>query len=106
MLGINLHRNLQEMKRPNRSGRASTLNGQLPLDRAADTTKQSMVGALVRTPLARQGETEPQSEQWNHVEPDRGMSWSRAPKIRYLHSRTTTKHVCLAKVPGDRKSVV
>jgi hypothetical protein len=35
MLGINLHRNLQKTKRPNRSGRVSTLNGQLPLDRAA-----------------------------------------------------------------------
>jgi hypothetical protein len=38
MFGINLHRNLQEVKRPNRSGRASILNGQLPLDRAAYAT--------------------------------------------------------------------
>jgi len=57
---------------PNRSGRASALNGQLPLDRAADTTKQSVVGALVRTPLAREGETEPQSQPWNHARLTRG----------------------------------
>ena len=52
---------------PNRSGRASALNGQLPLDRAAYATKQSVVGALVRTPLARQREAKQQSDEWNHV---------------------------------------
>ena len=67
MLRINLYGNLQEMKRPNRSGRASTLNGQHPLDRAAYATKQSVVGALVRTPLARQREAKQQSDEWNHV---------------------------------------
>ena len=64
---INLHRNLQEMKRPNRSGRASTLKCQLPLDRAAHATKQSVVGAFVRTALARQREAKQQSEEWNHA---------------------------------------
>jgi hypothetical protein len=77
MLRINLYGNLQEMKMPNRSGRASALNGQLPLDRAAYATKQSVVGALVRTALARQGETEPQSQQWNHMDPNREMSFAR-----------------------------
>jgi hypothetical protein len=60
MLGINLHRNPQEMKRPNRSGRASTLDGQLPLDRAAYATKQAVVGAFVPAALARQREAKQQ----------------------------------------------
>jgi hypothetical protein len=72
MLRINLHRNLQEMKMPNRSGRASTLNGQLPLDRAAYATKQSVVGAFVRAALARQQEAKQQSDEWNHARLTRG----------------------------------
>jgi hypothetical protein len=71
MLGINLHGNLQETKRPNRSGRASALNGQLPLDRAAYATKQSVVEAFVRAALARQREAK-QSEEWNHAHLTRG----------------------------------
>jgi hypothetical protein len=67
MLRINLYGNLQEMKMPNRSGRTSALNGQLPLDRAAYATKQSVVGALVRTPLARQREAKQQSDEGNHA---------------------------------------
>jgi hypothetical protein len=67
MLGINFHRNLQEMKRPNRPGSASALDGQLPLDRAAYATKQSVVGALVRAAVARQREAKQQSDEWNHV---------------------------------------
>jgi hypothetical protein len=69
---INLHRNLQETKRPNRSGRASALNGQLPLDRAAYATKQSVVGAFVRAALAHQREDKQQSEEWNHARLTRG----------------------------------
>jgi hypothetical protein len=48
------------MKRPNRSGRASTLDGQLPLDRAAYATKQAVVGAFVPAALARQREAKQQ----------------------------------------------
>jgi hypothetical protein len=72
MLGINLHRHFQEMKRPNRSGRTSAFNGQPPLYRAAYVTKQSVVGALVRAALARQRETKQQSKEWNHTRLTRG----------------------------------
>jgi hypothetical protein len=88
---------------PNSSGRASVLNGQFPLDRAAYTTKQPMVRALMRTALTRQGKTKPQSEQWNHLKPDRDRSFAEwvsarislhspgAPKIRYLRNSTTKR---------------
>ena len=72
MLGINLHRNLQKMKRPDRSGRASALDSQLPLDRAAYATKQSVVGAFVRAAVARESEAKQQSEEWNHARLTRG----------------------------------
>jgi hypothetical protein len=55
------------VKRPNRFGSTRTLNGQLSLDRTAYATKQSAVGALVRTALARQRESKQQSEEWNHT---------------------------------------
>lgn len=72
MFGINLHRNLQKMKRPDRSGRASALDSQLPLDRAAYATKQSVVGAFVRAAVARESEAKQQSEEWNHARLTRG----------------------------------
>jgi hypothetical protein len=52
---------------PNRSGRPSALNGQLPLDWTAYATKQAMVGAFVRAALARQRESKQQSHEWNHA---------------------------------------
>jgi hypothetical protein len=72
MLRINLYGNLQEMKMPNRSGRTSALNAQLPLDRAAYATKQSVIGAFARAALARQREAEQQSDEWNHARVTRG----------------------------------
>jgi hypothetical protein len=69
---INLHRNLQHMKMPDRSGRSRALNGQLPLDRAAYTTKQPVVGALVRAALVRQRESKQQSEELKHTRLTRG----------------------------------
>jgi hypothetical protein len=63
MLRINLHGNFQETKRPNRSRRASALNGQLPLDRAAYAAKKSVVGAFVRAALAHETETKQHCEE-------------------------------------------
>jgi hypothetical protein len=75
MFGINLHRNLQEMKMPNRSGRASAFNSQLSLDRTAYATKQPVVGAFVRAALTRQRESKQQSDdEWNHERPDRALA--------------------------------
>ena len=87
---------------PNRSGRASTLNGELPLDRAAYATKQPAVGAFVRAALTRQRESKQQGDdEWNHEQPDRGISRlvertesfhrPKASKIWYLRSGTSKR---------------
>jgi hypothetical protein len=44
-------------------GAGEPLNGQLPLDRAAYTTKQAVIGALVRTALARHRKAKQRSEE-------------------------------------------
>jgi hypothetical protein len=79
MSWVYLHRNFQEAERPNRSRRASTLNGQLPLERAAHSTKQSMVGALMRAALT-QRESKQQSDDKNHATPDPGIAEYGVPK--------------------------
>jgi len=63
MLRINFHRELQDAKRPNRSGRKSAFDGHLPLDLTAHTTKQSVVGAFVRAALAPYRESKQQSNE-------------------------------------------
>jgi hypothetical protein len=50
MLRIDLYGNLQEMKMPNRPGRASAFNGQLSLDWTAYATKQSVIACLFPLP--------------------------------------------------------
>jgi hypothetical protein len=72
---INLHRNLQKMKRPDRSGRASALDSQLPLDRAAYAAKQPVVGAFVRAAVARESEAKQQSEERDHARLTRGCEF-------------------------------
>ncbi len=66
MLGINFHRDLQEVKRPNRSGRASAFDRHLPLDLTAHTAEPSVVGAFVGATLADYGESKQQSNERNH----------------------------------------
>jgi hypothetical protein len=84
---------------PNRSGRASVLNSQLSLDRTAYATKQPVVGAFVRAALTRQGKGQQQGDEWNHEQPDGGISRiverteffhrPKASKIWYPRSRTS-----------------
>jgi hypothetical protein len=72
MTWVNLHRNFQEVKRPNCSRKPRALNSQLPLERAAYLTKQSVVGALMRAALA-QREGKQQNNEKNHVTLDLGI---------------------------------
>jgi hypothetical protein len=84
---------------PNRSWRASALNGQLSLDWTAYVTKQPVVGAFVRAALARQRKGQQQGDECNHEQPDGGISRitertesfhrPKASKIWYPRSRTS-----------------
>src|SRR5260370_371169 len=58
---VNLHGELRDAKRPNRSGRTCALDGHLALDLTAHTTEQSVVGALMRAALAHCWESKHQS---------------------------------------------
>jgi len=66
MPGIDFHRELQEVKGPDRSGRTSALDGQLALNLTAYATEPSVVGAFMGAALPDYGESKEQSNERNH----------------------------------------
>ena len=66
MAGINFHGELQDVKGPDRSGRAGAFDGEFALNLAAEMTQQAVVGAFVGAALTYYRESKEHSNDCEH----------------------------------------
>jgi hypothetical protein len=66
MAGIDFYGELQDVERPDRSGRAGPLDGELALNLTAEMAKPSVVGAFVGAALAYYRESKEHSDESDH----------------------------------------
>src|ERR1700682_4743275 len=74
MAGIDLHGKLQDVERPDGSGRAGALDGELALNLTAEMTEPAVVGAFVGAALAYDRKGKQHSNQCKHSRVTRGST--------------------------------
>jgi hypothetical protein len=96
MPGIDFHRELQEVKGPDRPGRTSALDGQLALNLTAHATEPSVVGAFMGAALPDYRESKQQSNERNHSTVTQRPTFESKPASDAIPWAESTKNL----VPG------